>query len=115
MTPVSRSLGILLILLGIVIFMTKVFSNDSNEPALFYISGSGESVPKDPSEKGVLGFSVSFDNPTNRSFTIHRVEPVLTEMGKRIVTGEVKSIPEGKRLKAGKKVEYSGEFEIRTS
>ncbi|WNQ12184.1 hypothetical protein MJA45_03790 [Paenibacillus aurantius] len=105
----------MLIMLGIAVFLMKVFSSDSNEPALFYIGGSDESVRKEPSEKSVLGFSVSFDNPTNHSFTIDQVVPLLNERGKRIVLGEVESIQQEKRLQAGKKVEYSGEIDIRTS
>ncbi|QYR21070.1 hypothetical protein KZ483_25685 [Paenibacillus sp. sptzw28] len=112
----QKYLGFLLIALGIVIILIKASSDRSDEgPTLFYIGGTGEQVGQFPVKDGLVYYSVTFDNPTSRSFKIHTIEPVLTEKAKSILLAKIKPTEEVKRVDAGEEVEYSGNFHVNTS
>jgi hypothetical protein len=117
--PDRKSLGILFIILGAIIFLIKSISDISDnvwaDPTLFYIGGTGEVISQFPVKDGEVSYSVSFDNPTKRTFKIVSIEPILTRRGQDVLIGDIRPIEEVKSVKPGKQVEFSGKINVNTS
>ncbi|RCW39615.1 hypothetical protein [Paenibacillus prosopidis] len=112
----QKYLGFLLIIFGIVMILIKVSTGQSEEGrTLFYIGGYGEGVGQFPVKDGLVNYSVTFDNPTKRSFKIYTIEPILTEKAKSILLDKIIPIEEVKKLESEGKVEFSGQFHVNTS
>ncbi|MGM0884981.1 MAG: hypothetical protein ACQEXQ_28550 [Bacillota bacterium] len=112
----QKYLGFLLIIFGIVMILIKVSTGQSEEGrTLFYIGGYGEGVGQFPVKDGLVNYSVTFDNPTKRSFKIYTIEPILTEKAKSILLDKIIPIEEVKKLESEEKVEFSGQFHVNTS
>lgn len=109
----KKYLSFLIIIVGLVMTLTTVFS--SQGPTLFYIGGYGEVVGQFPVRDGLVDYSVTFDNPTNRSFKIYTIEPILTEKAKSILLDNIVPLEEIKKLDSEERVEYSGHFRVNTS
>ena len=84
-------------------------------PTLFYIGGNGEVISQFPVNDGEVSYSVSFDNPTKRTFKIVSVEPILTRRGNDVLIGEVKALEEIKSVKPGEQVQFNGKFNVNTN
>jgi len=111
-----RFLGLLLIVTGIAMTLMKAGSTHSDKgPALFYIGGISEQIGQFPVKDGLVHYSVSFDNPTNRSFRIKKIEPLLTQEAQSRLLEYTVSIEEEKKLSPGKEIEFTGQFHIDTS
>lgn len=115
----QKSIGFLFLILGIIIFLIKFMSDSADNvgesPTLFYIGGNGEVISQFPVKDGDVSYSVSFDNPTKRTFKIVSVEPILTRRGHDVLIGEVMPLEEVEIVKPGEQVQFNGKFNVNTS
>ncbi|MDQ0913880.1 hypothetical protein [Paenibacillus sp. V4I5] len=115
----QKSIGFLFLTLGIIIFIIKFMSDSADtvgeSPTLFYIGGNGEVISQFPVKDGEVSYSVTFDNPTKRTFKIVSVEPILTRRGHDVLINEVMPLDEIKIVKPGEQVQFNGKFNVNTN
>ncbi|BBH22848.1 hypothetical protein Back11_41930 [Paenibacillus baekrokdamisoli] len=110
------ALGVIFILLGVLILAVKIYNHDGEEEKLsWYISGSSESVKQIPTDREIVYYSMTIENPTNKSYVVKSVEPIISDAVKNLLLEQNVIIELTKNLPNNKNVQYDGQFEINTS
>ncbi|WIV18103.1 hypothetical protein QPK24_17045 [Paenibacillus polygoni] len=111
--------GVVLILLGIFILLTKMIQMTGTAPMnekLLLISGFGESIPDQPQHEVTLSYSGTIENHTHQSLTIQSVEPILSvEAANLQIHPEKQILIYDRVLKKRESLHVNGEFLLDTS